>query len=90
MLSTLENWLSERCTRLLRQGTEEHMLAWLEKMANKTLKTTKLTRFKTKLQAMQKNLERKIERAKKVQEAKSQAKTQSGKKAKKGKGGKKK
>jgi len=90
VLSTLENWLSERCTRLLKQGTEEHMLAWLEKMANKTLKTTKLTRFKTKLQAMQKNLERKIERAKKDQEAKSQAKTQSGKKAKKGKGGKKK
>ena len=51
------------------------MLAWLEEMANKTLKTTKLTRFKTKLQAMQKNLERKIERAKKDQEAKSQAKT---------------
>ena len=90
VLSTLENWLSERCTRLLKQGTEEHMLAWLEEMANKTLKTTKLTRFKTKLQAIQKNLERKIERAKKDQEAKSQAKTQSGKKAKKGKGGKKK
>lgn len=90
VLSTLENWLSERCTRLLKQGTEEHMLAWLEEMANKTLKTTKLTRFKTKLQAMQKNLERKIERAKKNQEAKSQAKTQSGNKAKKGKRGKKK
>jgi hypothetical protein len=90
VLSTLENWLSERCTRLLRQGTEEHMLAWLDEMANKTLKTTKLTRFKTKLQAMQKNLERKIERAKKDQEAKAQAKTQSGKKAKKGKGGEKK
>jgi len=89
VLSTLENWLSERCTRLLKQGTEEHMLAWLEEMANKTLKTTKLTRFKTKLQAMQKNLERKIERAKKDQEAKSQAKAQSGKKAKRGKGGKK-
>ena len=90
VLSKLENWLSERCTRLLKRGTEEHMLAWLEEMANKTLKTTKLTRFKTKLQAMQKNLERKIERAKKDPEAKSQAKTQSGNKAKKGKGGKKK
>lgn len=90
VLSTLENWMEERCRRVLKQGTEGDMLTWLEEMTNKTLKTTKLTRFKTKLQAMQKNLERKIERSEKEQLAKSQAKTKSGKKAKKGKGGKKK
>ena len=88
ILSQLENWMSERCNQVLNKGTEENMLAWLEKMTNKTLETTILTRFKIKLQTTLMNLERKIERAKNNDEGKSKDKAQSGKKRKKSKGGK--
>ena len=88
ILSQLENWMSERCNQVLNKGTEENMLAWLEKMTNETLETTNLTRFKIKLQTTLMNLERKIERAKKNDEGKSKTKAQSGKKGKKSKGGK--
>jgi hypothetical protein len=63
--------MSERCNQVLNKGTEENMLAWLEKMTNETLETTNLTRFKIKLQTTLMNLERKIERAKKNDEGKS-------------------
>ena len=88
ILSQLENWMSERCNQVLNKGTEENMLAWLEKMTNETLETTNLTRFKTKLQTTLMNLERKIERAKKNNEGKSKTKALSRKKGKKSKGGK--
>jgi len=88
ILSQLENWMSERCNQVLNKGTEENMLAWLEKMTNKTLETTILTRFKIKLQTTLMNLERKIERAKNNDEGKSKDKAHSGKKRKKSKGGK--
>ena len=65
VLSQLENWMSERCNQMLNKGNEESMLAWLEKMTNETLETTNLPRFKIKLQTTLRNLERKIERAKK-------------------------
>lgn len=68
VLSQLENWMSERCNQMLNKGTEESMLAWLEKMTNETLETTNLPRFKIKLQTTLRNLERKIERAKKNDE----------------------
>ena len=87
-LSQLENWMSERCNQVLNKGTEENMLAWLEKMTNETLETTNLNRFKIKLQTTLRNLERKIERGKKNDEGKSKTKAQSGKKGKKSKGGK--
>ena len=64
------------------------MLAWLEKMTNETLETTNLTRFKIKLQTTLRNLELKIERAKKNDEGKSKTKEQSGKKEENSKGGK--
>ncbi len=80
--------MSERCNQVLNKGTEENTVAWLEKMTNETLETTNLTRFKIKLQTTLRNLERKIERAKKNDEGKSKTKAQSGKKGKKSKGGK--
>ena len=87
-LSQLENWMSERCNQVLNKSTEENTVAWLEKMTNETLETTNLTRFKIKLQTTLRNLERKIERAKKNDEGKSKTKAQSEKKGKKSKGGK--
>ena len=88
ILSRLENWMSERCNQVLNKGTEENMLAWLEKMTNETLETTNLTRFKIKLQTTLRNLELKIERAKKNDEGKSKTKSQSGHERKNSKGGK--
>ena len=82
VLNTLENWMFERCIRLLKQGTEKEMLSWLNRMTTKGLEKTSLKVFKMKLEEALTNLKKKIKKA-------ENAKAKPSKKSKK-KGGRKK
>ena len=82
VLKTLENWMSERCIRQLKQGNETEMVLWLEHMTTKGLEKSSLTLLKGKLKSALDNLKKKIKSS-------EDAKTKPEQKPKK-KGGKKK
>ena len=63
VLKSLENWMSERCIRQLKQGSETEMVLWLEHMTTKGLEKTSLTLLKGKLKSALDNLKRKIKKS---------------------------
>jgi hypothetical protein len=60
VLKTLENWMSQRCIRQLKQGSETEMVLWLEHITTKGLEKTSLTLLKGELKSALENLKRKI------------------------------
>jgi hypothetical protein len=76
VLENLENWIFSRCIRQLKQGTEDEMVTWLDRMTTTDLEKTSLKIFKKKLEEALNNLKKKIKNAKK-------AKAKSSKKSKK-------
>ena len=60
VLKTLENWMSQRCIRQLKQGSETEMVLWLEHTTTKGLEKTSLTLLKGELKSALGNLKRKI------------------------------
>ena len=80
VLKSLENWMSGRCIRQLKKGSETEMVLWLEHMTTKGLEKTSLTLLKGELESALDNLKKKIKRS---EDAKAEQKP-------KKKGGKKK
>ena len=63
VLKTLENWMSGRCIRQLKQGSETEMVLWLEHMTTKGLEKTSLTLLKGEFETALDNLKKKIKRS---------------------------
>jgi len=60
VLKSLENWMSERCIRQLKQSSEAEMVLWLEHMTTKGLEKSSLTLLKGKFKSALDNLKKKI------------------------------